>query len=173
MTENQRAVEDESVLREQYGEFFEEKYNHALAYCRRILKDEELAYDAVQTGYANLWEKKALPKEHKRRDGYFFATLHNVCVDIIKKRDHSDEDVLIPSQTGILEQLVQAEMLAERLNNLAERLNNLTAIEQQAIRLWGDGFGGKEVAKKLKIKENTAYQRIHSAKVKLGMNDDK
>ncbi len=164
-------------LKAREEEAFEELYQHfgrrILGACRRILKEEESARDALQETVLRIF----LTRSHFRGDSRLWTWINritvNVCLEMIRRekknvvnsvedlRENELEDQARPSP---LHQAYQAEVR----NRVRNALGRLSPKHQQVVTLHMlAGFTISEIANRLKLSEGTVKSRIWYGREKL------
>lgn len=153
-------------LRENDRAAFERLYDayHRLVFgiALRMLSDETMAEDLVQTVFMKLW---AAPGAF--REGNFSAWLarvtRNSALDVLRRRSSRKTDVQISvdvAEGGALDETVFSLLNAERVRGA---LGELSAEQREAIEMgFFEGITHEEIAKRTGIPLGTIKTRIRS-----------
>lgn len=67
-------------------EIFYKHYHYRLyIYARKYIPDEEVARDILQEFFLDFWENRDKLDIHSTPEGYLFRSIHNRCIDHIRK----------------------------------------------------------------------------------------
>jgi len=132
------------------------------AAARLILRDGELARDAVQEALIRAWRDLPGLRDPDRFDAWLQRLLANACLDLVRRRKRRVIEVELtpidaPSTVDIATGLADREMLDRALAGLAPRHRAVVALHYLL------GMPLPEVAASLGIPLGTAKSRLHYA----------
>jgi RNA polymerase sigma-70 factor (ECF subfamily) len=132
------------------------------AAARLILRDPELARDAVQEGLIRAWRDLPGLRDPDRFDAWLHRLTVNACLDLIRRRKRRVIEVEItpidaPATTDVASALADREMLDTALGRLDPGHRAVVALHYLL------GMPLPEVASSLGIPLGTAKSRLHYA----------
>ena len=130
------------------------------AVARLILRDSELARDAVQEACIRAWRDLPGLRDPGRFDAWFHRLTVNACLDVVRRRRHRAIEVeLTPITPGSVGD--SAGEVADR--DLIERAFRRLAPDQRAVVVlrYYLGMSVPEIADTLEIPLGTAQSRLH------------
>jgi RNA polymerase sigma-70 factor (ECF subfamily) len=143
---------------------FEKFAPKMLGVCMRYSKNSEQAEDVLQDGFVKVFTKLNYYKGDGSLEGWIRRIIVNTALDQIRKNTKfqdnvalDDVDYRLELKGNVLEDLA-AEDLLELINEMPEGYKivfNMFAIE---------GYSHKEIAKELKISENTSKSQYSRAR---------
>jgi RNA polymerase sigma-70 factor, ECF subfamily len=130
------------------------------AAARLILRDHELARDAVQEGFIRAWRNLPTLRDPDRFEGWIRSLVVRSCIDVLRRRGRRPMEVeLLPIDGPVVADM--ASLIADRelLDLALARLHP----EQRAVVVLHYYFGLPlpEVARTLGIPVGTAKSRLH------------
>jgi RNA polymerase sigma-70 factor, ECF subfamily len=132
------------------------------AVARLILRDPELARDAVQDAYIRAWRDLPGLRDPERFDAWLHRLTVNACLDAVRRRRRRPIEVelepIFPPAVGD-----EADVIADR--DLIERGFRRIRPDQRAIIVlhYYVGMPFSAVAETLDIPQGTAQSRLHRA----------
>jgi RNA polymerase sigma-70 factor (ECF subfamily) len=151
---------------QQYALLLETFLGHGAAYARSILRNRQDAEDAVQQAALRGLERFATFDTSRPFKGWWFAILHNCCIDALRARNAVKTERLNdydPPGTSASE---SADW--ERLNMAMEQLSE-SHYEILRLRYFA-GLSYRELAEALSIPPGTVMSRLHLARKALAAN---
>lgn len=158
------------VIQDAFTELFE-KYQqmmHNLSFS--ILKDHQLAEDAVQEAMLNL--SKNMDKidniDSDRSKNYIYTVTKNQSISMLRKMK-SEKCVQFPDQNAFnnIEGELDVNAFCDKYgfsDQVAEMLRNLDVIDRDIIIYkYGAGYTGKEIAKLIDKTPDYVYKRLQRA----------
>ena len=159
-----------------------ERYQgRAYALALRVLKDEELARDAVQEGFLKAYTNLAKFEGRSSFYTWLYRLVMNLCLDM-KRRDRSHREVewdetrsVDPARAPDAEALAgqgsgnpgpaQALERSELRKRIAEAISQLPTDARETLLLREvDGLSYAEIAQALEIPKGTVMSRLHYAR---------
>lgn len=134
--------------------------------ARLILRDQELARDAVQEAYIRAWRDLPGLRDPERFDAWLYRLTVNACLDAVRRRKRRPIEVelspLMPptvaDQSG---RLADRDQLERGFRRLGPDLRAVLVLHYYA------GMSASEVAETLEIPKGTAQSRLHRALTEL------
>jgi RNA polymerase sigma-70 factor (ECF subfamily) len=134
--------------------------------CRRLLRDEELALDAMQDTFVNLLNKQAQLK-HQAPSSLLFRIATNVCLNRIRtiKRHPEDADSTLLSQIASVDE-------AEATSSARSILSKLFGGEPASVRTIAvlhlvDGLTHEQVAREMGLSPSGVRRRLKKLRASL------
>ena len=130
------------------------------AAARMILRDPELARDAVQDGFIQAWRGLPTLRDPDRFDGWLYRLVFRACIDVIRKRGRRPIEVeLTPLHAPAIADMASVVADRELLDLALRRLEP----EQRAVVVlhYFLGMSLPDVAATLGIPVGTAKSRHH------------
>ena len=130
------------------------------AAARLILRDPELARDAVQEGFIRAWRNLPALRDPDRFDAWLRRLVVNSCIDITRRRRHRAIEVELtpidaPAGADIASAIADRELLDEALKHLDPEWRAVVVLHYFL------GMPLPEVAATLGIPLGTAKSRLH------------
>ena len=138
---------DKSALAELYDRHGRVAYGMAL----RVLRDENLAEDAVQDGFMAVWKDAAryVPSRGKA-SSWIFTLVHRRAVDIVRREERRRADVLEPAGVASGESTDELAWLRLQRERVQEALRQLPDQQREALELaYYGGFTQAELSERL------------------------
>ena len=145
-----------------FAELLDARLARLDAAARLILRDAELARDAVQEAIIRAWRDLPGLREPDRFDAWLHRLLVNTCLDLVRRRKHRVIEVELLSTDHVAPHDV-ASSLADR-QVIDEALTRLSPDHRAVVALvYLLGMPVPEVARALGIPVGTAKSRLHYA----------
>jgi RNA polymerase sigma-70 factor, ECF subfamily len=128
----------------------------------RILRDVDLAEDAVQTAYVNAWRDLRSLREPDRFEAWLHRTLTRACYEEARKSRRFAANIrALPTEASYSPDDVLSVLDRDQLDRGIRRLS----VEQRAVLVFHHylGLTLAEVADRLDIPIGTAKSRLHHA----------
>ena len=128
----------------------------------RILRDVDIAEDAVQTAYVSAWRDLRSLREPDRFEPWLHRTLTRACYEEARKsRRYAANIRALPTESSFAPDDVHAVVDRDQLDRGIRRLS----VEQRAVLVFHHylGLTLPEVADRLDIPIGTAKSRLHHA----------
>lgn len=148
---------------------FTEVYNRYWAvlhrFCRRILRDEDLAADAIQDIFAKLWDPANQPNITGSLQGYLYRSTRNQLIQYIRKersrvdylRERPFDEAATPQADEPLREKELAALIEREVERLPARMREVFELSRNAYLTY------KEIAERTNIAEGTVRKQIHYA----------
>lgn len=157
--------EDKNIFRELYDEYCGVMFKRSYA----ILKDYELAEDAVQESFIRIVENfdKVIKKKCPQTRKYFVTIVKNVSIDKYRKRNKDNTLSYDEFEWGIIDKLTYTEEMFEDMEfeycllKLPESYYTIMSLK------YDGGYSCKEIADILKLSEENVKKRLLRARNKL------
>ncbi len=154
---------DEAAFRELFDEYHRQLYGVAFTY----LHNKELSEDAVQDVFIKLWNGRAKLDPYRSIEGFLFTIMKNHVLTMIrsdKRRIQKKITYGFQKSARDVNLVEEAIIFSESEEIFLRALEELPAGKREVFRLRSqDGFTVRQVAKKLKIKENTVKSQYYEA----------
>jgi RNA polymerase sigma-70 factor, ECF subfamily len=152
---------DESALAELYDRVGRVAYGLAL----RVVRDEQLAEDAVQEGFLALWRTAAAFRAERAKASTWILTLvHRRAVDVVRREERRRAEPLgkeLAAQAGESETTEEAAWLRFERERVQDALRQLPDVQREAIELaYYGGFSQSELAERLGVPLGTIKSRM-------------
>ena len=160
---------DESAL----GELYDRVGRVAYGIVYRILRDEQLAEDAVQEGFLALWRSAASFRAERAKASTWIVTLvHRRAVDIVRREERRRAEPLesegrpdAPDPAGSAEDVA---WLGFERDRVQAALRSLPDAQREAIELaYYGGYSQSEVAERLGVPLGTIKSRMFAGLARL------
>jgi RNA polymerase sigma factor (sigma-70 family) len=130
--------------------------------ARLILRDPELARDAVQEGLIRAWRDLPKLRDPDRFDAWLYRLTVNSCIDLMRRRRRRPTEVELtpihaPSMADMSGALADRDQVDEVLSHLDERTRAVVVLHYYL------GMPLTEVAATLGIPVGTVKSRLHRA----------
>ena len=156
---------DDVVLGELYDRFGAPAY----ALARRIIRDDELAKDAVQDAFLAIWRSAARYRPERGKASTWVLTLvHRRAVDVVRRESHRRTESLLdaPEPSGApTQELVWLRLERERVQ---DALRQLPDAQREALELaYYGGFTQSQLADRLGQPLGTIKSRMFAGLARL------
>ena len=150
-----------------YFELLVRKYSNVLyRYLFSKLKRREDGEDLIQEIFLSFYKNINRFDEKRPVLPYLFEITKNSLKMFYRKRK-----VFLPLKKEIIKEENDFQFFEELDISLFDNLNKLNKKEKRIFEMLGQGYKIKEIAKKLKIKENTIKSMIRRVRAKLKMKN--
>lgn len=141
-------------------EFYELFADRLFLFCRRMMKEEERAKDALQNTFIKIYERAAQYQEPSNAGAWVFRLTRNVCIDMIRaERNHDEFD-----ETAMPEQDPRPRDVLLQ-DALSTEIEALPTIYREAVLLRDvQGHSYKEIASIVDAPLSTIKFRIFKAR---------
>ena len=149
---------DETALAELYDRF----NAPAFGLARRILRDDNLAEDAVQEGFLDVWRGagRYLP-ERGRASSWLLMLVHRRAVDLVRRSERRRTEVLDEVADPIGDSAEEIGWLRLERERVQAALKVLPDAERESIELaYYGGFTQSEIAEMLSVPIGTVKGRM-------------
>jgi len=148
-----------------YFEVLVKKYSKVIyRYLFSKLKKKENCEDLVQEIFLSFYKSISRFNEQKPVLPYLFEITKNLLKMFYRKRK-----VFLPLKEEIIKEEDDFQIFEESDISLFDNLDRLNKKEKKIFEMLGKGYKIKEIAKQLKIKENTVKSMIRRGRMKLKM----
>jgi RNA polymerase sigma-70 factor (ECF subfamily) len=145
--------------REHYDRLLQPLLGRANAYARSILRNRHNSEDAVQQAAMRGWERFGTFDRNRSFKAWWFAILHNCCIDIIRASSALRTTALAP------EVIDEATSSDDAWLQLAGALARLSEDHREILRLkYFADQSYDEIAQTLSIPKGTVMSRLHLAR---------
>ena len=137
-------------------------------YAARLLRDEELARDAVQHAFLRLCDKR--PDElGDRLAPWLFTVCRNKALDMLRRNGRTEATAQHFEDSALGRELDPADSaeLSDIHVGLRRLIDELPEGQREAIDLWLEGFTYREVARITRRNEGSVRVVVHRVLVKL------
>lgn len=135
-------------------------YDRLYSVARRIVRDDDLAKDAVQDALIRAWRDLPTLRDPDRLDAWLYRLLVNACKNQLRSRRRHAMDVHVsdlnaPSGDDAIRQIADRDEL--------ERMFASLPVEHRAVLVLVHymGMSAAEVSEALRIPVGTVYSRLH------------
>ena len=156
---------DEEALAALYDRFGRVAYGVAL----RILRDPDLAQDAVQEAFLGAWRTAAAFDPARGTASTWLLTLvHRRAVDVVRREQRRRADPLDDAPVAAVESTDEDAWLRERRRAVQAALGRLSPDQRQALELaYYGGLSQSELAERLGVPLGTVKSRMFAALARL------
>ena len=159
---------DESAL----GELYDRVGRIAFGLAMRVLRDEQLAEDAVQEGFLAVWRSAATFRAERAKASTWILTLvHRRAVDLVRREERrrteplGEEAAASAGATGAADEAAWLRFERERVQ---AALAQLPDTQREAIELaYYGGFSQSELAERLGVPLGTVKSRMFAGLARL------
>ena len=136
-----------------------------------ITDNRELAKDAIQEVFIEVWNYRQTLGDIKNSHSYLIKVLRSIIVKKIKSKDISLnfilEGALASPEQNIEQRIISSDTENEKLNMLRRALSNLTSRQKLVLKLrYYEGLSYKQIAEMLGMNQqsvnNLAFRTINS-----------
>lgn len=149
-----------------FEDLFRRYFPHLLHYASMLLKDEDLAQDAVQSVFIHIWEKRKELEIQKTIKSYLFRSVYNASINLLKqqKLNEKSRKALALIHPGIEQSFLLNIEAHELETRIASALESLPEKCRQVFDLSrNEGLKNREIAEKLGISIKTVEAHIGKA----------
>lgn len=154
----------EKLSQESFTDFFEYYFSRLTQFASAILKSQMLAEETVLDVFLKIWEQKGNLSSIENIETYLFVSVRNTAMNIIRKEQKFNFDMLQDSHIQLAEYNPTAESLIiehEMFNSLNQAVAKLPAKCKVIFKLIReDGLNRNEVAKVLNISVKTVDNQV-------------
>lgn len=152
----------------QFEQIFREYYGLMMYIAMGILKDHDLAEDAVEEAYIKInrhLEKLKSVYCHQTK-GYIVKVVRSISYDLYNKKERRRENIeespeAVPDESiNILENFINQ----ESYNHLKEIIRTLPEKQRNVAQLFANGYSHEEIAQILGISRDSSKQCLHRAR---------
>jgi RNA polymerase sigma-70 factor (ECF subfamily) len=159
---------DESAL----GELYDRVGRIAFGLAMRVLRDEQLAEDAVQEGFLAVWRSAATFRAERAKASTWILTLvHRRAVDLVRREERRRTEPLgeeAAASAGATEAADEAAWLRFERERVQAALAQLPDTQREAIELaYYGGFSQSELAERLGVPLGTVKSRMFAGLARL------
>ena len=157
------ARHDDVALAELYDRFGRVAYNLA----RRILRDDDLARDAVQEGFLTVWRRSAtFVPERAKASTWLLTLVHRRAVDLVRREERRRTEPLEGAPEPAAED--DTAWLRFERERVQEALRRLPDQQREALELaYYGGYTQSEVAGRLGVPLGTIKSRMFTGLAQL------
>lgn len=165
-TEIQYFSELKENSHEAFDFFFEKYYVALVAYANKIISDPYISEEIVQQFFIELWENKSRINIITSVKSYLFRSIHNDCLDFIKRSKISQkvkfENIQSSNEPNIefYDTLIESDFekwMESMFSQIPEQCRNIFFLSRF------DGLSYKEIASKQNISIKTVENQIGKA----------
>ena len=159
---------DESAL----GELYDRVGRIAFGLAMRVLRDEQLAEDAVQEGFLAVWRSAAgFRAERAKASTWILTLVHRRAVDLVRREERRRAEPLsdeTAAASGASEATDEAAWLRFERERVQAALGQLPDIQREALELaYYGGFSQSELAERLGVPLGTIKSRMFAGLARL------
>ena len=156
---------------EALGYFYDRYVDKLFATAIRITNNRELAKDALQEVFIEIWNYRETLSDVSHIQSYLVKVLRNIVLKKIKKESLTGytlaPETLLSSEQSVEESIVSADIEKEKKNRLSRALTNLTSRQKLILELrFTEGLSYEQIADRLSMNyqsvNNLAFRTIHS-----------
>ena len=154
---------DDTALAELYDRFGRVAYNLA----RRILRDDDLARDAVQEGFLTVWRRSAtFVPERAKASTWLLTLVHRRAVDLVRREERRRTEPLEDApEPAAADETLWLRFERERVQDALRRLPDQ---QREALELaYYGGYTQSEVAERLGVPLGTIKSRMFTGLAQL------
>ena len=154
----------EKLSQESFTDFFEHYFSRLTQFASAIVKSQMLAEETVLDVFLKIWEQKGNLSSIENIETYLFVSVRNTAMNIIRKEQKFNFDMLQDSHVQLAEYKPTAESVIielEMFNSLNQAVAKLPAKCKIIFKLIReDGLNRSEVAKVLNISVKTVDNQV-------------
>jgi RNA polymerase sigma-70 factor (ECF subfamily) len=165
---------DEGAL----GALYDRHAQLAYGVARRLLRDAQLAEDAVQEGFVNVWRQaSSFRPERSRAASWILMLVHRRAVDLVRREERRRADAIDERAELVADAANTEETALSHLERelAAKMLAQLPDQQREVLELafWG-GYSQSELADRLGVPLGTIKSRMFNgmARVRALMEDE-
>jgi len=142
-------------------------YAEMLRVCYRYLQTDDLAKEALNTGFLKVFQNIAAFEQTKGEPGAWIRTIMvRTCIDLVRKElKFNIQPISAQEEEIFIEPAVLSKLYAEDLIKSIRKLPDATQLVFNLSVL--DGYSHKEIGDKLSISESTSRWHLSEAKKQL------
>ena len=134
-----------------------------LRFAIRLLGDEDSARDAVQHAFLRLCGQPAEPLDG-RVGPWLFAVCRHYAIDLLRKRENAPAGESAAADCcGDSPDPADAAERADLYRLLNRLVDQLPVAQREAVSLWSEGFGYREIAEMTETSEGNVRVMVHRA----------
>lgn len=150
---------DHAALGDLYDAYVDKLFRAAL----RITDNRELAKDALQEVFIELWNYRETLGDIHHTQSYLVRVLRNILLKKLKKENRTDyylpDETLISSEGNREELIISFDMDREKKTRLSRALSNLTTRQKLILKLhYYEGLSYEQIADRLSMN----YQSVNN-----------
>lgn len=154
-----------------FGVLYDRHARLAYGVAKRLLRDTQLAEDAVQEGFVNIWRQAAsFRPERSHAASWILMVVHRRAVDIVRREERRRGDALDERAEGIAAAADTQETALSQLERelAAKMLAQLPDAQREVLELafWG-GYSQSELAERLGVPLGTIKSRMFNGMARL------
>lgn len=155
--------------RRAYRELVECYAPSGLALARRVTKDADLAEEALQEAFVDVWRRAARfdPARGQARS-WVLAIVHHRAVDAVRREQSATrlgDEAPTPAPADDPEEL---SVMSDRRMRVLAAVKELSEVQREAIMLaYFEGLTYRQVAERLGVPEGTAKSRLRDGLINL------
>jgi RNA polymerase sigma-70 factor (ECF subfamily) len=159
------ARSDDDALAELYDRYGRIAYRLAL----RILRDAQLAQDAVQDAFLAAWRTaRAFDSRRGTPSAWLLTLVHRRAVDVVRREDRRRTDTLADAPVAAGEATDEEAERREERRRVQAALDVLTPAEREALELaYYGGLTQTEIAERLGVPLGTVKSRMFAGLARL------
>ena len=151
---------------EAFDYFFEKYYIPLFVYAKKIVSDAYVSEEIVQQMFIDLWENKGRINIHTSVKSYLFRSIHNDCLDFVRRSKNGTKDRLESLQSfqepniEFYDTLIESEfekIMEHTFSELPEQCRIIFFLNRF------EGLSYKEIALKQSISIKTVENQIGKA----------
>lgn len=158
-----------------FERFFITHYKMLFSVGYQLSADKELTKDLLQSFFLELWESRFQSQHIQYLEAYLKKAFHRKMIKALQKRsktnyriNENQVDLVVPSYETLL---VNFQENHNRKIQLEQAIDNLPPQQKEALSLrFKNGLDYKEIAQTTGKSQQTIYNQIHQAILKLRKN---
>ncbi|MBP2239674.1 RNA polymerase sigma-70 factor (ECF subfamily) [Cytobacillus eiseniae] len=150
--------------------FYEDYIQKAFGLAVGILKDREMAKDAVQETFIRVYRYISMYDAAMPFDPWFYRILHNECMRIAKKEGKTKKNIVWKEELhteATFDENVEGSELIHAIYSLKD------SFRIPIVMKYLHGFSEKEIATIMNLNQNTVKSRLFHARKKLSKHFDR
>jgi RNA polymerase sigma factor (sigma-70 family) len=158
------------------GQLYDLYADKLFTYALRMTPDRDLAKDALQEVFIEIWNYRNTLGDVVHSQGYLIKVMRSIIIKKLKKEkmlvNHEPSEMFISADDTIEAILISADTERETQKRLKHALAGLTGRQQQLLRLrFYEGLNYEQIAEKLKMNyqsvNNLAFRTINRLRSQL------